>query len=234
MLQKFLLGIALFFSSVVMAQEPELIATEWFLEKVVVSGQENFPPVNEELPNVPLFFEDFGTGLMFVSNVCDQLSGDPVFDGNDSFQLIDLVQTLGGCIDNENLTFQLTYFQFYFANSAMSDPYFYEISDDGNGGKSMTVTNVNGDIAYYQNSVLATEDSNYIAFILFPNPTEKTFSIDTASPIDNISIYGIAGNLLFSGENPVKTVDISTLQAGIYFVEVLSGNNRSVQKLIKK
>ncbi|MAM30589.1 MAG: hypothetical protein CMC13_16355 [Flavobacteriaceae bacterium] len=234
MVQKLLLGMVLLFSSALMAQDPDLIETNWFLDRVVISGEEHFPLVNEEVPNVPLFFEDNGNGLLFWSFVCDALGGEPIFFGTDSFAIEELVQTLGGCFNNDNLPFQLTYFEFYFANASMTDPYLYDITDDGNSGKSMTITNVNGDTAYYNNALLSVEETNFDSISLYPNPATDRVTIQAEISVDQVHLYNVLGNRLLSQKNQTNTIDISSLSAGVYFVEVVSSQQRSIQKLIKK
>ncbi len=216
-----------------MAQDPELINNQWFLEKIVVSGTEVFPPVNEEVPNVPLYFEDNVVGIVFLSTVCNSLSGIPEFDGNNSFTLTELYQTLGGCDDGTNSPFEGEYFQFYFSNE-MNEPYIYEITDEGGGGRSMTITVTNGDVAYYKNSVLSIEDQYLLSSKIVPNPITSSFSIHSVVAIQKLEIYDLSGNLLYSEEHPNNTIDISSFSAGIYFAEITIGNQKSVQKLIKE
>ncbi|QIE59715.1 T9SS type A sorting domain-containing protein [Rasiella rasia] len=96
------------------------------------------------------------------------------------------------------------------------------------------VPNVNNDVAFYQNAVLATNEEASLRLNISPNPASDYITIKADTPIEHVNIYGIAGNVLFSEVNPSQTVNISALTAGIYFVEVIANNHRNIQKLIKK
>ncbi len=228
-----LLFTLLFFSNAIMAQDPELINNEWFLEKVVISGTEVFPPVNEELPNVPLFFEDSaGLGVVFWSFVCNALNGIPTFDGTNSFIFTELSQTLGNCYDPTNSPFESQYFQFYFSNE-ISEPYIYEITDEGDGKRSMTITVQNGDIAYYQNALLGIEDNSFTAIKIFPNPASNQLNINASQPLERIEMYSVSGKFIMSETDFSNPIDISKLPSGLYFIKISSKNGILTKKFIK-
>ncbi|RDK88318.1 T9SS type A sorting domain-containing protein [Marinirhabdus gelatinilytica] len=228
-----LLLVSLLFFSKSFGLDPDLINNQWHLEKIVVSGEEIVPPVNEELPNVLLFFEDSGTGLNFWSFVCNVLNGVPEFSGGDSFSFSELYQSLGGCDDPTNTPFELQYFQFYFSND-IGEPYVYEIVDEGIGGMRMTVTVQNGDVAYYQNSVLGIHSVQAIPILMYPNPANDQIYIETDLPLNKLEIYTTTGKLLHSQNNPTPSLDISTLPTGLYFMKVYQGDRVSTQKFVKR
>jgi hypothetical protein len=82
---------------------------------------------------------------------------------------------------------------------------------------------------------LAIIDNIQSEFAMFPNPATNIITIDSYSEIVSaISIYDIWGKLLFSENNLTstnKTVDISSLSKGIYFILV---NKNLTKKLIKE
>jgi len=77
-------------------------------------------------------------------------------------------------------------------------------------------------------------------FVLYPNPTENTITIQLNNPTIenlNISIFDITGKPLLSHEmnNSRKELDISALSNGIYFISLKSnGKSLGYQKLVKK
>ena len=234
MKKKILLLFTILFSSASMAQDPELINNEWFLEKIVVSGIEVFPPVNEELPNVPLFFEDSGgSGVVFWTLICNALSGITTFDGSNSFTLTELYQTLGGCDNPTNSPFEQQYFQFYFSNEK-NDPYIYEITDEGDGKRSMTVTVQNGDIAYYQNALLGLEDDSFMAIKITPNPASNQLFINASQPLERIEIYSVTGKFIMTETDLSNAVEISSFPSGLYFIKIRSSGSTLTKKFIKK
>ena len=73
---------------------------------------------------------------------------------------------------------------------------------------------------------------------VFPNPTSDIINIKAAYPLDDVAIYTvftITGKRVLNGilRND-QVINIQNLAVGTYFVRILSGNNVSVQKVIKK
>ncbi|MCL3782005.1 T9SS type A sorting domain-containing protein [Prolixibacteraceae bacterium JC049] len=66
--------------------------------------------------------------------------------------------------------------------------------------------------------------------LFFPNPAKSQIQVKNA---DKISIYSIAGTLVYTSNQP-STVDVSQLKAGMYLVNLHKGNDVTSVKLIKK
>ena len=58
-------------STTAFAQDPQLFENEWYLQNVIIDGQDNFPPSNDELSYVPAIFTQDG----FFTSVCNELTG---------------------------------------------------------------------------------------------------------------------------------------------------------------
>jgi PKD repeat protein len=68
---------------------------------------------------------------------------------------------------------------------------------------------------------------------LSPNPAKNTLTVKSTSVIQAVKIYDLQGKLVIVNKQP-QTIDISTLQAGNYFVEVTTANGTSRQRLVKE
>lgn len=106
----------------------------------------------------------------------------------------------------------------------------------------------NGNISFYYEDVsdiLGLEDiSEGVTFGMFPNPTtDKIVNIvydlkNTNSLKNNLSIYNIQGQLVHTSQIAStngffnKTLDLSSLQSGIYMVQFKAGKNVVSKKLI--
>mgnify|MGYP001231892800 CR=1 FL=1 len=75
---------------------------------------------------------------------------------------------------------------------------------------------------------------------LYPNPAKEEVNIviglDDQSEI-NLNIYNAVGQVVYNNvytnsPSTPKTIDVSSFEAGVYFVKTTVGNNSSVQKLI--
>lgn len=81
------------------------------------------------------------------------------------------------------------------------------------------------------------EFNNY--FTLYPNPARNNVTIDFKNDISvgTISVLNTLGQLVKTLQNPVQnnnvTIDISDLNSGTYFINIISDKGKSVGKFIK-
>jgi surface protein len=68
--------------------------------------------------------------------------------------------------------------------------------------------------------------------VLFPNPVNSILYIEGNQNPVNISIYNMLGKEVISLNNPDK-VDVSSLSNGVYFINLIDGNNSVTKKIIK-
>lgn len=71
---------------------------------------------------------------------------------------------------------------------------------------------------------------------IYPNPTNRVFSIDTEIPIDNIAIFDVIGKPLNINSGLSNQVDLSEFPSGIYYLQIKFINLQEfkVFKVIKK
>jgi len=82
----------------------------------------------------------------------------------------------------------------------------------------------------------ASLEENSFEFNLVPNPANNLISITSDLAIEQIKVIGLDGSVVLkqNANNVSKaTIEISTLQTGVYFVEVSSGKFTATQKIIK-
>lgn len=71
-------------------------------------------------------------------------------------------------------------------------------------------------------------------FSLSPNPTNNILNIEIQEPIKAINIINIAGQTIKIKNFANKQIDVSTLQNGIYFIEIITEKGSHLEKFIKK
>lgn len=79
------------------------------------------------------------------------------------------------------------------------------------------------------------EQTNHVKLSLYPNPANEYFNINTNKPIQALSVFDISGKnipLTITANHNVYTVNISHINAGIYFVYLTIDNNTYVKKLL--
>ena len=70
--------------------------------------------------------------------------------------------------------------------------------------------------------------------ILYPNPVTNQLNIASDSKIEKVMIYSLTGELVRSIDGELKTIDISTLSSGNYFIKVQTEHGVFNQRIIKK
>ena len=69
-------------------------------------------------------------------------------------------------------------------------------------------------------------------FKIFPNPTKKTITIESTSKIEAVSIFNQTGQKNIEIASPQNKIDVSTLQPGLYYIEVKTEFGIVREKLI--
>ncbi len=81
------------------------------------------------------------------------------------------------------------------------------------------------------------EISGNINFSLFPNPVSSELLINSAEVINEINVFDMAGNEILKVQlsKPAANFRMQTagLSAGVYFLEIIAGDNRGMAKFIK-
>lgn len=222
------------------AQDPRLFENTWYLQNVIIDGQDNFPPSNEEVPYVPLWMEQ----NHLETSVCDTGSGMIEFSSIDSsfFFTNGMAMTLGNCYISDNFPFQVIYFHDFFNSNyiTVDDIFVYEIIDGGDNNYTLTITSAEGNQAIYGNQILATEDFKEFQFYIYPNPASDHLSLSSKDIHGTIEvrIFNVEGKLLkkrySNGKNDFQ-MDISSLSSGLYFLKIQTEEgNVVVKKFLKE
>jgi len=96
-------------------------------------------------------------------------------------------------------------------------------------------------VVYYDNLYLHKNTLGVSSFEaanikMYPNPASTTFTIDAQDIVSNVSIYNILGQEVISNtpNNNQATIDISSLQVGVYVVKATINGNVSTSRIIKE
>ena len=225
--------IAGFISVNCLAQPPELLDNYWHMHELILDGESYFPYGS----NVG-FFADFYPGktndftleyhaLHFYFIEIEFSLVDPVFESISGFGLAD-----NNCANDPCLIFGSHYDDFY---TDFGGFYEYEISSNSDGSETLVVTAPNGDRAIYNTFLLNTDNQNLSGFTIYPNPVSDLLFISSETAvIEKIAIYNLSGQLVLEPTVVDNSMDVSSLQQGIYFLEITSKNGKTFQKFIKE
>lgn len=219
------------------AQDPQLFENDWYLQKLVLNGQDYFPPQNNETQNIYLEFIE--NPYYIHTAVCSGIASDIFAIDNDSFEVPGFAIIAIDCSLQESAIFEGYYFDDFFHWQA-SHSFGYSVVPGTNGRKVLTLTNQENDHAIYGNEPLATPDVLTPQFSIYPNPVknELYLSAKNGNGKLDIKIFNIEGKLLktenLNLEKPLS-IDVSNLPSGIYFLNLSDENgNVELKKFIKE
>jgi len=86
--------------------------------------------------------------------------------------------------------------------------------------------------SYSEECILGLEDNNIISFKIYPNPTQNNLFIESQQQIESIAIYTLQGQLIKKSSK--SNIDVSQLDAGLYFVQVTIEGKTIIKKFIKE
>ena len=134
---------------------------------------------------------------------------------------------LGTDIDGESMGSQSGYSVSLSADGNTVAIGAYQNSD--NGGSS-------GQVRVYDLSALLSLEANEISkkFTLYPNPVHNELQLQLSPTLDyiNATIYNYSGQLVL--QSNTTTINVSSLSAGIYFIEIETNKGKGVKKFIKR
>ncbi len=84
----------------------------------------------------------------------------------------------------------------------------------------------------YVEGVLSTNEFENASFSVYPNPVVDQLNIKSTEAVNTVSVFDVTGKLLQTVENS-KSIDMSSYNSGIYFVEVTIGNSTQTVKVLK-
>ncbi|WCO03381.1 S8 family serine peptidase [Psychroserpens ponticola] len=173
-----------------------------------------------------------GTEVILMNGACgEEQNINVIFDDSGiEFECADATPSISGVMRGQNLMSP-------FINENSEGDWTLKIVDsyDGDGGVL-----ANFAIEFCETAgPLSIADNTLEGFELFPNPAKDYFEFSLQNQFSNVrlGVYDINGRALISksfNSQERKIVDTTSLSAGIYLVEINSGNQKGVKKLIIK
>lgn len=102
---------------------------------------------------------------------------------------------------------------------------------DGGDPLSLDAT---GHLIGASNLVLGVKDHKAFDFAVYPNPVKDLLHINTQEALEKIEVADLLGRTVFKQNNVSKSVDISSLNKGVYILKLTSEKGISTKKIIKE
>ncbi|MDQ7916133.1 T9SS type A sorting domain-containing protein [Mesonia sp. MT50] len=215
-----------------LAQIAPLEDHTWYLEKLVINGND-FPP--------PLVYQDnytasFDNDYFIFGSPCSSVEGILTHNSTASFAINEGGSDFQICpgltgVDAYDEKFAIDFIDI----DDFLNPFSYTFATQPNY-IVLTITNGNGDQAIYRNQQLAVASMEKVAVNLYPNPVTNHFQLEVESGknIKSVRIFSVDGKEVLHFEEAQITYDVSYLPAGIYFVKIKSETGESVKKMLKR
>lgn len=96
--------------------------------------------------------------------------------------------------------------------------------------------NITGTIKYRQGALVTgiVENDNAETISIFPNPTQSIINIVAEDIIKEVVVMNATGKVINLDAINLNKVDVSSLSAGIYLIEITTDNGKAIHKFIKE
>jgi hypothetical protein len=87
------------------------------------------------------------------------------------------------------------------------------------------------------NTLLSLEESIKVdSFLIYPNPTSSILNISNPNSVEikNISVVDINGRIVKNQSDSLSQINVSDLNAGVYFVTIEAAEGKTTKKFIKQ
>ncbi len=205
------------------AQNPQLLANDWYIQKLIMDQNEYIIPSNANsamIKFLALQFEIVNAGCVDTS-----YQTSISYANNDSFTIgNDYPNLLLSCSDPQVQIFLVRQtFDFYIAGNPLN-PFLYEINQVGQN-LELVVTNLAGNKAFYSNAELSSKSFSKNNYAIAPNPVKDILTFSGIDQNENASmyIYNVFGKRVLNNELidwDKNSIDVSKLESGIYFLKV--------------
>ena len=105
-----------------------------------------------------------------------------------------------------------------------------------NGSDILTYSWFIDNVKVVATDTLSSVNENYLDTKIYPNPVDNILNINTEEEIQSISIYNVLSVKVMeiTINNKEAVIDLSDLESGLYFVEIIGKNEKSIKTFIKK
>lgn len=138
--------------------------------------------------------------------------------------------TLSLCENSQHTSMEGGFFGLFQNNV----PNQYTIYGEGNN-MGLSISTLLFFVYVFGNAPLNTKKNDLNKVILYPNPVETKFFISAPNEtITSVEIYNSLGKLIKKQDDGSRTINISDLEVGIYFVKLYSNDASVLKKIVKR
>lgn len=228
-MKRFLFCFFIFFISNSFSQEidPRLFQT-WFLEDVISNAFGDLFVVSEIDPVITptlTFTEEYN---YYGEAACNEFHGSFSFEPFDILEFGEITSDGNVCEFEIHNDFEIEYFHFLGITCQ------YTITENENG-LVLYIGNIFEGSAHFRNYKLSNDEFELNNISVYPIPAKSKLIIDSNSiEFTQMEIFNISGEKLNSIKGNLKSVDISNLPSGVYFLKLYIETKAIIRKFIKE
>ncbi|AFL80378.1 hypothetical protein Aeqsu_0875 [Aequorivita sublithincola DSM 14238] len=114
------------------------------------------------------------------------------------------------------------------------DVYAADIDNDGDMDVFIADQNDNK-IAWYENmTIIGIQENQAVSFTIYPNPAKNTLTIKSDEPLLSARFYDVLGRKLLEETTNFEQLNVSSLPAGLLFVNLKTQSGTVTEKIIKE
>ena len=105
-----------------------------------------------------------------------------------------------------------------------------------NGSDVLTYSWFIDNVKVVATDTISSVNENYLETKMYPNPVDNILTISAEEEIQHVCVYNILSVKVMEMaiNNKEAYIDLSNLEAGMYMVEIISKNEKSIKTIIKK
>lgn len=122
----------------------------------------------------------------------------------------------------------------YFSSSNNPDLSCINVDDELYATTNWTIIDSASSFSEDCESLSIDGEFNLITFKLYPNPADNFITIESAQDIDTYTITNSSGQTVYKGTTTSNRIDVSSYNAGLYFIKFESDKFQIIKKLVIK
>jgi len=208
-------------------QDPELFRT-WYLYHVSMDLDEPYYISDINPPISP--FITIEEDLSYIGEgACNSFNGSYEYLGGNSLDYLSFNSSNDDCGNQSHNFFENDYFGF------IPGGFEYTITQENDGLTLYLSTPLMSGLTFKE-FPLSVFENTLPQIKIYPNPVSNTLYISSVNTvIEKMIVYSISGQkVLAQYKNQMKSLDVSVLSKGMYFIEIYSSNRKTVKKFIKE
>ena len=187
----------------------------------------NFVLVNEQFGNINLTDSVYGTAYT-TPIIIDGEYGYEMFVGTEKgtlFHYTNIDDNLEGSFEEISDNIIL------YSKGIRSAPAVFDLNNDGWNDMLLGVFTGGVHLLWGGNTNISIPETALNQIKIYPNPSKGIIQLDHCESLSNIEVYNVEGKLSFKGLAK-KTIDISHLENGFYFLKIKTKTNKSLHAKI--